>query len=390
VGIDPVIFRIIFMVTAFFGGFGALIYLVMWAIIPMAQSTSDRLKMAGKPITADSIGKTITAQVEKGFEPANGKNVIKKIFNFIGKIFEAVFGLLKKIFKALVIILRPIFGIVFLILGLVATLWGAFLVFGIEGMLSFVDTSHSHILDSIFSALPMSQYIIYVALALFLVIPIFQLIYFGLRLLFHMGNQPAFLKGLLTSLWVLSLISLIIFGVFGGTRYSSEGFSRRNVPLSKITADTVQVSLWENDYFLWTSRQDHTVKTADDNLLVSDVLLDIKRSDDDLFHLIVHNEAASNSSRSARGLAESISYNFLPAADGLLLKNYLKIRDDQPYAFQKVDLVLLVPEGRSVYLDESLKYMLDDVRNVTDTWDRRMVEHTWEMKKEGLTCTDCD
>jgi hypothetical protein len=198
------------------------------------------------------------------------------------------------------------------------------------------------------------------------------------------------LKGLLTSLWVLSLISLIIFGVFGGTRYSSEGFSRRNVPLSKITADTVQVSLWENDYFLWTSRQDHTVKTADDNLLVSDVLLDIKRSDDDLFHLIVHNEAASNSSRSARGLAESISYNFLPAADGLLLKNYLKIRDDQPYAFQKVDLVLLVPEGRSVYLDESLKYMLDDVRNVTDTWDRRMVEHTWEMKKEGLTCTDCD
>ncbi|MBT6417483.1 MAG: PspC domain-containing protein [Candidatus Marinimicrobia bacterium] len=390
VGIDPVIFRIIFMVTAFFGGFGALIYLVMWAIIPMAQSTSDRLKMAGKPITADSIGKTITAQVEKGFEPANGKNVIKKIFNFIGKIFEAVFGLLKKIFKALVIILRPIFGIVFLILGLVATLWGAFLVFGIEGMLSFVDTSHSHILDSIFSALPMSQYIIYVALALFLVIPIFQLIYFGLRLLFHMGNQPAFLKGLLTSLWVLSLISLIIFGVFGGTRYSSEGFSRRNVPLSKITADTVQVSLWENDYFLWTSRQDHTVKTADDNLLVSDVLLDIKRSDDDLFHLIVHYEAASNSSRSARGLAESISYNFLPAADGLLLKNYLKIRDDQPYAFQKVDLVLLVPEGRSVYLDESLKYMLDDVRNVTDTWDRRMVEHTWEMKKEGLTCTDCD
>ena len=390
VGIDPVIFRILFMVTAFFGGFGVLIYLVMWAIIPMAQSTADRLKMAGKPITADSIVKTITAQVDKSLEPGHGKNILKKFFSFIGDVFEFVFNVLKKILKALGVILRPVLGILFLILGLVATLSVAFFVFGFEGMLWFFDTSFSYIIDSTFEALPIAQYFIYATLALFLIIPIFQIIHLGLRFLFRMGRQPAFIKELLTNAWIISLIALIIIGVFGGTRFSADGFARRNVPLSEITADTVNVSLWENDYFMWTDRGHHVVKSDDGDLLVSDVDLDIKRSHDDRFYLIVHRVALASTSKRARAIAEDVGYNYLPSSDGLLLKNYLKIKDDNPYAFQEVNLTLLVPVGKSININEALKYMLYDVDNVTNTHDRRMVKHTWKMTKEGLTCTDCD
>jgi len=390
VGLDPVIFRILFLITAFFGGFGLLIYLVMWAIVPMAQSTADRLKMEGKPITTDTIGKAFTDQSERASTPKKNGNILKKFFSAIGAIFEAFLSLFKKLFKALAFILRPLFGILFLVLGLGLTLWGAFIVFGIEGMLNFVDSSFAYILDGAFNNLSVNKYFIYGALILFLVIPIFQLIYFGLRLLFRLGSQPGFLKGILTSVWILSFISLIIFGVYTATRFSADGFSRWDVPLSKITADTVKVSIWENDFFLWDDRHSHTVKVDDDNILVANVDLDIKRSDDDRFHLIVHKEAHASSSGRAREAADEISYNFLPSADGLLLKNYLKLDDYSPYAFQEVDLTLLVPEGRSVYLDESLKYTLDDVHNVSGTYDRRMVNHTWEMKKEGLTCTDCD
>ena len=382
VHIDPVIFRILFMVTAFFGGFGALIYLVMWAIVPMAQSTADRLKMSGETITTDSIVKTITAQMDKSLEPRHGNNVLKKFFSFIGDVFESIFNILKKIFKALGVIFRPVVGILFLIFGLVATLSVFFFRFNAR--------SFSYIIDSTFGALPIVQYFIYATLALFLIIPIFQIIYFGLRLLFRMGRQPAFIKGLLTSAWIISLIALIIFGVFGSTRFSADGFTQRNVPLSKITADTVKISLWENDYFMWTDRRDHVVKSDDGDLLVSDVNLDIKRSDDNRFYLIVRHEASGGTSKAARSVVDKIGYNYLPSSDGLLLKNYLEIRDNAPFSFQKTDLTLLVPNGKSVYLDETIKYMLYDVENVTNTWDRKMVDHVWKMKKEGLTCTDCD
>ena len=382
VHIDPVIFRILFMVTAFFGGFGALIYLVMWAIVPMAQSTADRLKMSGETITTDSIVKTITAQMDKSLEPRHGNNVLKKFFSFIGDVFESIFNILKKIFKALGVIFRPVVGILFLIFGLVATLSVFFFRFNAR--------SFSYIIDSTFGALPIVQYFIYATLALFLIIPIFQIIYFGLRLLFRMGRQPAFIKGLLTSAWIISLIALIIFGVFGSTRFSADGFTQRNVPLSKITADTVKVSLWENDYFMWTDRRDHVVKSDDGDLLVSDVNLDIKRSDDNRFYLIVRHEASGGTSKAARSVVDKIGYNYLPSSDGLLLKNYLEIRDNAPFSFQKTDLTLLVPNGKSVYLDETLKYMLYDVDNVTNTHDRRMVEHIWKMTNEGLVCSDCN
>ena len=270
-----------------------------------------------------------------------------------------------------------------------ATLAVAFFVFGIESVLWFLDTSFPYILDSTFETLPMAQYFIYIALALFLIIPIFQMIYLGLRLLFHMGKQPSFIKGLLTSAWIISLIALIIFGVFGGTRFSADGFARRTVPLSKITADTLRVSLWENEYFMWTNRQDRVLKSDNGDLLISDVDLDIKRSDDDRFHLIVHRLALAPTSKKARSIAEDIRYNYLPSSRELLLKNYLKIKDNISYAFQEVNLTLLVPGGKSVYIDESIKYMLYDVDNVTNTHDRRMVEHTWKMTSEGLACSDC-
>ena len=32
--LDPVIFRIVFIVLLFIGGFGALLYLIMWFVVP--------------------------------------------------------------------------------------------------------------------------------------------------------------------------------------------------------------------------------------------------------------------------------------------------------------------------------------------------------------------
>jgi phage shock protein PspC (stress-responsive transcriptional regulator) len=50
--VDPVLFRLGFLLTLFLGGFGFFVYLILWIAVPEADSTSDRLKMEGKPITA--------------------------------------------------------------------------------------------------------------------------------------------------------------------------------------------------------------------------------------------------------------------------------------------------------------------------------------------------
>ncbi|NHZ86458.1 MAG: hypothetical protein GWP19_11350 [Planctomycetia bacterium] len=98
----------------------------------------------------------------------------------------------------------------------------------------------------------------------------------------------------------------------------------------------------------------------------------------------------ARSYQDAKKYAENISYNYILNEGELLLNQFIEIPSDDPYQHQEIELTLLIPNGKSIYLDETLKYFIHDIRNVTRTRDYKMVEHTWQMKADGLTCLDCN
>lgn len=55
--IDPIIIRILFVI-AFFWGAGLLVYIILWIVIPQADTTAEKLEMRGEPVTAENIGKS--------------------------------------------------------------------------------------------------------------------------------------------------------------------------------------------------------------------------------------------------------------------------------------------------------------------------------------------
>jgi len=61
---DPLWVRIAFIVATISGGFGIPVYLVLWAILPKAESSSDRLSMKGEPINIENIAKTVEEEIE--------------------------------------------------------------------------------------------------------------------------------------------------------------------------------------------------------------------------------------------------------------------------------------------------------------------------------------
>lgn len=54
-GIDPLWVRLAFVALTFASGFGILLYLILWAIMPEAKTSSDFLQMQGKPVTIESL-----------------------------------------------------------------------------------------------------------------------------------------------------------------------------------------------------------------------------------------------------------------------------------------------------------------------------------------------
>jgi len=66
---DPLVIRIAFVVAVVFGGFGILPYIILWAVMPVARTSGDKLAMRGEAIDVRNISK----QVEDEFTNITSK-----------------------------------------------------------------------------------------------------------------------------------------------------------------------------------------------------------------------------------------------------------------------------------------------------------------------------
>jgi phage shock protein PspC (stress-responsive transcriptional regulator) len=62
--IDPVIVRIIFVAITLAGGIGALVYLILYVVLPEARTTAQKIEMKGNPVNIHNI----TDSVKKEFD----------------------------------------------------------------------------------------------------------------------------------------------------------------------------------------------------------------------------------------------------------------------------------------------------------------------------------
>ena len=61
--VDPLWIRLIFIALVFGGGLAVPAYILLWAIVPEAASTSDKLSMRGEPATVSNIAKTVEEEI---------------------------------------------------------------------------------------------------------------------------------------------------------------------------------------------------------------------------------------------------------------------------------------------------------------------------------------
>jgi len=64
-GIDSVLVRLIFVLTIFFGGTGILVYIILWIVMPMAKTSTDKLQMRGEPVTINSVNQMVRIKLKK-------------------------------------------------------------------------------------------------------------------------------------------------------------------------------------------------------------------------------------------------------------------------------------------------------------------------------------
>ncbi len=114
-GIDPVVVRLIFVISIFFNGLGLLVYIILWLVVPIAKTTADKYAMRGERVTlqdiTERVKKNLTDIDQYDYEKTKGawsgaRSFLDKLFRIIGTVLMFV-----------VLVLRYVVGIVAIVAG---------------------------------------------------------------------------------------------------------------------------------------------------------------------------------------------------------------------------------------------------------------------------------
>ena len=393
VGLDSVWIRLILLIL-FFSSVGGvvLVYILLWILVPEAKTTAEKLTMKGEPVNVSNIKKKIKEELDQVSEKVKdvdyenmGSQLKKKSKDFSDFLLNVAKGIVK----------------------ILTLLIGIFMLF-IAGMF-LLGLFISAIIGSVFSAMIPHELIQF---GLSLNLPLFVLGFFALLIvgipfvfLFMLGLQllaqnksimSRMTKLILLGLWVLALITLLVFGIVETKSFAISAKQNSVEMLDQQTADTLKVYL-NNDH-----KQTETVTVFNHFTLIEDedenqyrldrnVRININQNNANTIELSVEKNARGWQQKQAIQNAKAIEYKYDYFDHQLILDGFWLSPIENKAHPENVRLNLLIPQGQYIYLDQDLgKYMSSQIENDQDFYRKRVAGHLWKMENNTLICQDCE
>ena len=413
--VDTIWIRLGLLALFFSAGFGILIYILLWILLPEAKTTAEKLQMEGEAVNIDNIEKKIREEFTNVSESVknaanHASEKIKDGANEFSEKMDQTFsrkrkknnGLqdfihtVEKIIRIFFKIFRKFIAIILIFLAaavILSLIIGAFSIGSFEFL--NIESNFIHYPDFFFAA-TIPRWLLTISLLTLIGIPFLILLVLGLRIL--SSNLKRFSKTASLSLlgiWFIALLILIFTAVEFGTSHSNFGHSVQKNPLKIIASDTLVLKMRNNDaiYYQHNLRRNsrrHEVNVGGVPLIyTNDIHLDIKRSTTNTAYVIIQKTSYAASSSEARKSAEEIQYLYSVQENNLILDAFFLSDLKNIFKEEEIDIALYVPKGTHVYLDNSVKNFLSNVKNKTNMYDDDMVNHHFEMTNTVLKCTDC-
>ena len=410
--IDPLWIRLLFIVFLFGGGFSVITYIILWAIVPEATTTAQKLDMQGEAANLsniekkikegfDSVSDTVKNADYKGVENAvkeGGNSFIKALGDFIGIIFSTMGKIISTIFN----LFGKFIGLLLILIGS-ATLLGLFFGLFTVGILDLSNLSGIQFFPLI-NASELPIWVLSILLFLAVGIPFYGLLYVGLTVvaknLKKMGNIT---KVSLFSIWFVAVGCLIFFGIKQANSFSVRGNQIEQVSL--FDANNIGVQVPDTLYLMAKSSEhfeylDHnffdgiaiSYDTNGNEVLYSKrVSVNIKNTIENNISIKTYKSAHGYSYEDAKNRATALSYNMEQIGNTLYFEDYF-ISTPNQMRNQKIEMSLIIPNGTIVKIDPSMSEIMGwGNKNDQDMYRKDLPNETWRMGDSGvLECITCN
>jgi phage shock protein PspC (stress-responsive transcriptional regulator) len=397
--IDPLWIRLIWFLLFFGAGTGVLVYILLWILMPAAETTSEKLAMSGKPVNITNIEE----KVKEGF--SNVKESLDGVADRISNVdydgignkvkhkSRSFFGALGNIVMFFFTIFAKFMGIILIIIG-ASTLIGL-----IVSLLSVgvVDIFHFDGIDmaNVFYSSNLPIWVVSLLVLFAVGIPFFYIFILGLKILVNnlksLGRTANFT---LLALWLASIVTLAIFAAKEVAEFSREGEFTETIELNIKANDTLYVEMLNNEKYASNNhrRNDFDIVYNENDvkqIYSSDVRFSVRSTSDSVAYMKVVKNARGRTYQAARDRAQSIDYNFNQNNGRLTLDNYFLTDVENKFRDQDVKITLYMPEGSVIYSDESTRNFRS-WRYTSDIISHGKENHYLKIRYNDVDCLDCD
>ncbi len=354
-GIDPLWIRLLFGILVFIYGIGAILYAVLWLILPVARTTTERLEMQRQTINIDTMRNEIS------LTGSALKNTGNSVMHSLGKILRFLTELAGHLFRLILKIFRLASGVMLLLLVL-----AIFLGLGLGFIIREPIHIQMYFLDSTTQASMLAwllpgasvRWLVYISGIMLLIGITGMFIFLGLRLMLKwppLRWQVMLVLGLL-------LAAGIITGGGAVYQYScsvaekASSSANQTYPLKNKVIHLSAISAEPEEYWSPLSGNDLSKRRQE---VIGKINLSLRpAAADSLIMTTIRSASGLSESRASEFLAPlNYSCNF---RDTLLLLNpWFSFPKSDGMHNQSVDLILGIPVNTTVLIDEHLGWKLN-------------------------------
>lgn len=346
--IDVVIVRVIYICCFLTFGIGFLLYIALWAIIPIAKTSSDKLRMKGQHVNLENMKSELedaANRIKKGAREFKSNSGIQSTFGSILRVISVIIGIWALLFGTGIFVLAIIFFVNPAIIP--AQLNGRFMSFQDVGELLFESASHATYF--------------YLGVALISIAVIAQSYLFGIRLITQF--KASYLK-VFTAIFGLTLVVGIVLVSLGGVQIGRSmaiygevekeiatiSGSHLNIEKKSIEGELI------NGYKIKSNGDQGLVTVKNGRVYLSGIELVYSQSSDTLFHIKQLNDAQGSTHERALKKARNIACNCELQGSNMLLETMYSFPKADKFRDQNVKFMISVPIGGKIFYHKQQVY----------------------------------
>lgn len=375
--------RLFFIICTWFG-MSILIYVLLWMLIPAANTMQQKMEMRGEPFNLDNLEKNLKDEFndvkQSVQEFAKDKHWAQKLGNGIERFFVSVANGVAFLFKGIFKFFFLMFGITILILVFSATF----------------HLFESSLLSLIFQGSWWFQFASVGLLCLSIGVSI-TIIISILRWVFGIGKEPSqngrFVRNGFIALIFFGILLMLLTGSKALFNFNEESQIVRSYPITEAQ-DTLYIGKI-NEYDI--DEQNFKVISGEKfninqsyNSFFEDVRLDVIASRNKEVNVSYVVESYGASPSSARKNAKNVEYPIYRRDSLILFSDRFSLNEKESWNNQSIKASIRIPVGQTVYLAPEAAEIFYDIKNIHDMYDADMMGQFWKMTERGLVCLDCD